>query len=197
MPDEKKPKPIKPKIEELIEKQLDEPLLSGAKELIGFFKDEKVSLLWTSTNGYDLKHKGIKIGKIYFRDAKNRIELNIDTANWNEYDLFLKGQPKSVAELFIENMNGKCIQCRPHLNCAKGLGADFNVLGKTYKNVCVNSVRVHFLATGGNLQSMTLKRPNAIVGEPLLAQDYPVAVIKELIKARKKYVLENMSAKMQ
>ena len=40
------------------------------------------------------------------------------------------------------------------------------------------------------MQTMTLKRPNAIIGEPLLAHDFPIETIKDLILARKKYIIE-------
>lgn len=188
MPDADHPKTVKLKIEELIELQLDEPLLSGTKEFLHYLKNENISFLWTSFNGYDLKYKGKKVGKIYFREKRNRIELNIDTSDWGKYDSFLEGQPKNLIELYEENMNGKCLRCRPNLNCAQGPGADFNVLGKLHKNVCVNSIRIHFLKTGGDMRFMTLKRPNAIIGEPLLARDFPIKTIKDLILARKKYI---------
>ena len=184
------PKSVKLKAEDLIEIQLDEPLLRGIKELFRFLKDEKISLLWTSGNGYDLKHKGKKVGKIYFRDQRNRVELNIDTADWGKYDLFLEGQPENVVELFKENMNSKCIQCRPHLGCAQERGTSFEILGKLYENVCFNSARVHFLKIGGDIQAMTLKRSCAIIGEPMLAYDFPIETIKDLILARKKYIVE-------
>ena len=134
-----------------------------------------------------------KVGKIYFRDKRNRIELNIDTSDWGKYDLFLEGQPKNVVELYEENMNSKCIQCRPHLSCAQGPGTNFEVLGKTYENICVNSIRIHFLKTDGDMQGMTLKRPNATIGEPILAQDFPIKTIKDLIFARKEYIIKIMN----
>ena len=166
------------KIDDCIKMQLDGTLYDGVENFIQFLRSEKVSLPWSSNNGYDLKHKGKKVGKIYFRMGRNFVELNLDTANGNDFDLYLEGQPENVIETFISNANIKCAGCRPHLECN---GRTIDALGNSYNDACINTVRIHFTQNSGDFSTMShkLSHATAIV---------PIETIKDLILARMSYI---------
>jgi len=182
------PKSVKLKIDECVKVQLDENLLEGVEDFIHFLKGEKISLPWTSGNGYDLKYKGKRIGKIYFRDERNRVELNIDTAERDKCDVYLEGQANEIIGLFMERIKNDCIQCRPTCGCSQGPGMTVEVSGNQYKNICIHSLGYHFIKSGGDMQAMSLRSPNATMGERFVVRDISIEAIKHLILARKKYI---------
>ena len=183
--------PEKIKIDECAKLRLDEPLLSNVEEFIAFLRSEKINLPWTSINGFDLKYKGKRVGKIYFREGpmmspaafarteRNCVELNIDTAERDKYEIYLEGQPNDVVSLFTERVQSKCVGCRPTCECSRGPGMNIYVSGEEYKNICIHATGFQLIKVGGDLQAMHLQSNG---------KEVAIATVKRLVLARKRYI---------
>jgi len=196
-------KKIKPKIETVAQELLDGEMLIGFNEFINFLKNEKISLSWTSFNGWNANYKGKRVGKLYLRDGKNFFDIVIDTVNCfkDDYDTYLEEQPGEIADMFLERVSHQCVHCRPTCSCSHNSGKTVQVFGKQYENACVNSTVYCLNTSDGDTKTMTLKKPCAgefPEGTPIeraVSTEIPMENVKKLILASKAYIAKTIEVK--
>jgi len=183
-------------VEDVARKQLDGVFLKEFESLLDFFKEEQIRLPWKSINGFKMIYKGKNIGGFTLGaggwldnniEKRNYIVIHIGTADRNDYDEYLHGQAGEIATLFMDQINNKCIHCRPTCGCSRVSGRTMQVSGDRYENVCMNAPGFKFAASGDSMQTMTMCTPRALY-PPEEAQPVPLETIKKVIRARKAYI---------
>ena len=92
--------------------------------------------------------------------------------------------------MLIEQINHKCIRCRPDWDCAKTLGRNAEIAGKRYENRCAYMNIYKFISN--NMNILTLYTPRwSHPPEP--TGFIPLNTVKKLILARKGYIIKTIA----
>lgn len=157
----------KPKAEDLINLYLSGELRDAALGLFSFFKENKMTLQWGSTNSFNVNYKGKRITR--FTINRDSLGLYIYTAERDKFDGYLQDQPEDIKILFMENISKKCTGCT---GCAPG--KSFYINGKLYENICFSGCGT----CGFKYQNPSAKQ---------------MLEVKKLLLARKDYVVKMLS----
>ena len=181
--------------EDVARRKLDGDFLREFNEFLEFCKEEKIRLPWKSINGFKMVYRGKTIGGLTLGaegwlddniEASNCVVMHIGTAEKDDYDAYLRGQPDEIAGLFLEQIGHKCVHCRPTCGCSKVSGRTISVSGQTHDNVCMNAPGFKFVASGG-MQSVVLCTPRALY-PPEPVREVTLDMVKGLVRAKKGYV---------
>ena len=182
--------------EDVARKQLDGKFAKEFDEFLKFIKEEKIRFPWKSINGFKMVYKNKNIGGFMLGaggwqdnniETRNYFLIHIGTADNDDYDEYLRGQPGEIVDLFMEQISSKCVHCRPTCGCSKASGRTISVVGERYKNVCMNAPAFKFFASGDSMRTMTLCTPRAVY-PPENVRPVSLDTVKALISARKAYV---------
>jgi len=183
-------------VEDVARQQLDGEFLKEFEDLLDFFKREKISLPWKSINGFKMTCKGKTIGGFtlgaggWLDDAietKNYLVIHIASAERGDEENYLNDQTGELAALFIEQIGNKCEHCRPTCGCSKAFGRTIDLSGERREHVCMNALGYKFIASGGDLKTMTMCTSRALY-PPEAVREVPVELVEKVILARKGYV---------
>ena len=188
-------------IQEIARKQLAGNIFGEFEKFFGFLKDEKINPVWKSINGFNANYKGERICTITLGapgwldnaiERKNYIGINVLTTDW-DFDKYLEGQSEKIASLFMEQIANKCVHCRPTCGCSKVSGRTVQVSGKQYENVCMNALLYKFYISGDDMREMIMCSPCALY-PPIEIRPVTLETVKNLIMARKEYVVKSLAA---
>jgi len=145
-------KPAKPKPEEIVNKLLEGENLARARELIAYFKENKISTQWTNTNTWKAMKKGegvcyIRIGLepdtagacyVKFKDpgdpVKGAWDVQAEVPSFNDaggYEEIQRNQ--QLFDLLCEKVR-KCTNCGNKKKCAPGVNV--TLWGRELINRC-------------------------------------------------------------
>ena len=128
----------KPTPEALCEQLLSDPALNeGMLRLLALFQELKMKPSWYASNAYNCNYKGKRVVSFGIgrgsRWEQNWLAIKVWTADIDDLNDFLQAQSEEVRAEYMQNIKycGKCGSCAP--------GRDMDLLGKPYKDVCVNT----------------------------------------------------------
>jgi len=183
-------------VEDVAAVQLDGCFYRDFVILLDFLKKENIRLPWKSLNGFKMTYKSRNIGGFTLGaggwqdnniEKRNYIVMHIASADGNDFDAYLEGQPDEIKGLFMEQIGNVCVHCRPTCGCSRASGRTVSVAGREYNNVCMNAPGFKFTASGDGMESMTMCTPRAVY-PPEPVREVPLETVKKVILARKAYI---------
>ena len=191
-------KTAKPDIRFTARQQLDGALLKDFETFLDFLMNKKLSLPWTSTNGFNVNYKSKLVGKIYLGGGdltRNKVEIHVITAKWDEINEYLKMQTDEVVNLFMDCLkNNKCRHCNPDCSCSRYGGPDYKfiVLGKEYEHPCFAFGRHAFKFTNsGKRMSSMVVCSHGSGDNKAVNRMVSMKIVKKLIIARMEFIVSS------
>lgn len=185
-------------IRDVARKQLSGNILNEFESFLEFLKEEKINPVWKSINGFNVKYKGRTINSItlgapgWLDNATlrmNYVSINVCSAERDDEDRYFKGLQSEIATLFMEQISNTCVHCRPTCGCSKVSGRTVRILDRQYDNICMNALIYKFFTPSDNMREFIICSPCALY-PPIEIRSVPLETVKELILARKKYIVE-------
>ena len=182
------------KINDLIQEKLNGDVLKNFEAFLEFLKQEKINIPWArfgweGIHTFHIKHKGKGIGELSFLDDENHVRIQINN-DWNNLDLYVKGQPNEITDVLTERLSYKCICCRPDWGCGKDLGKSVKFASKNYVNICASAPFYVFISD--NMNTFTLytplwQQPRKQVGV------FPLETVNKLILAKREHIVKTIA----
>ena len=188
-------------IEDVACQQLDKELLKEFENFLMFLKQEKISLPWACSNGFNMNYRSKRVGRLKLADGikeqKKRVRITVCTGEWSltrpvDFDGYLEGQSDKIVGLLMERLNNKCRRCQPNSGCARALGTNFTLMGVQYKNVCCASSVFDFTILGSDMNTVNLVLP---YNHQISVRSVSIEVVKNLIVTRKEYISKMLAMK--
>ena len=175
----------KPNINEAAKNLYSEKFLTDIEQFIEFCKQNKISTPSVSVNRFNMAHKGIIAGRLYFEND-NRIVIEITLADRNEYDDYLDGKSKDIFNDFMEQKARRCPG--PNMGCCScenSFGSGIvTIMGNQYSKMCL---RRGYRFTTYNMNDFILDTDTVC--------QVPLDSIKNLILARIEHIKKDLLAK--